>query len=150
MPNNLPRQLTTFVGREREMAEVRRLLGTARLLTLTGAGGCGKTRLALESARTLLSEFAGGAWLVEIGALRDPALVPQAVASALAVPEEPTRARLDVLVTALRNREILVVLDNCEHLVEACADLAGALSCRHAPGSASWRRAGSPWGSPES
>ena len=127
MPNNLPRQLTTFVGREREMAEVRRLLGTARLLTLTGAGGCGKTRLALESARTLLSEFAGGAWLVEIAALRDPALVPQAVASALAVPEEPTRARLDVLVTALRNREILVVLDNCEHLVEACADLAAAL-----------------------
>lgn len=88
-PSNLPASLTSFVGRQREIVEVARLLGECRLLTLTGEGGCGKSRLALETARVVLNQFVDGAWIVELAALSDVALVPQAVAKALDVPEQP-------------------------------------------------------------
>lgn len=127
LPNNLPRQLTSFIGREREMAEVKRMLTTTRLLTLSGAGGSGKTRLALQVAAELLEEFTNGVWLVELAALSDPALVPQAVVSALGLREEPGRPLLTTLTDYLRSKTLLLVLDNCEHLVAACAQLAEAL-----------------------
>src|SRR5205823_9024598 len=88
-PNNLPLQLTSFVGREREIVEVERRLGTTRLLTLTGAGGAGKTRLALQVAGEMLEAYADGVWLVELAPLAEPALVPQAIGSALGVREAP-------------------------------------------------------------
>src|SRR5438105_11499489 len=92
VPNNLPRQLTSFVGREREREEVRRLLGTAPLLTLTGAGGCGKTRLALEVAGELLDAYPDGVWLVELAPLGDPTLIEQTIAATLGVREVPGTA----------------------------------------------------------
>src|SRR5438105_3778994 len=100
--HNLPLQLTSFVGREREVAEVKRLLGTTRLLTLTGAGGCGKTRLALEAAARVRGDYPDGVWLVELAPLADPALVPGAVAAALGLQEEPRRPLWDVLTNFLR------------------------------------------------
>jgi predicted ATPase len=125
--NNLPVQLTSFIGREREMAEVKGLLSTARLVTLTGPGGSGKTRLALEVAGELLAEYADGVWWVEHDALQDSALVPQAVATVLGVREEPGRSLTETLTDYLQPRQVLLVLDNCEHLVEACATLADTL-----------------------
>jgi predicted ATPase/class 3 adenylate cyclase/DNA-binding SARP family transcriptional activator len=124
--HNLPLQLTRFIGREREMAEVKRLLQTARLLTLTGAGGCGKTRLALQVAADLLEEYPNGVWLVELAALTDPALVPQTVAATWGVREEPGRPLIQTLMDYLRPRSLLLVLDNCEHVLAACAQLAEA------------------------
>jgi predicted ATPase/class 3 adenylate cyclase len=125
--HNLPVQLTSFIGREREMAEVKRLLTTTHLLTLIGAGGCGKTRLALQVAADRVEDSRDGAWLVELAALADPGLVPQTVASALGMREEPGRPLTDTLADALRPRALLLVLDNCEHLVAACAHLAETL-----------------------
>ncbi len=125
--HNLPRQLTSFVGREKEMAEVQRLLSTTALLTLTGAGGCGKTRLALQVAADLLEEYPDGVWLVELAPLADPALVPQTVASVLGVREEPGRPLTATLTDYLRLKQALLVLDNCEHLLAACAAVAEAL-----------------------
>jgi predicted ATPase/class 3 adenylate cyclase len=127
LPNNLPRQLTGFVGRERELAEVKRLLASSPLVTLTGTGGCGKTRLALQVGADLLDGYPDGVWLVELAPLTDPALVPQAVASALGVRELPDRPLLATLVDHLRGRELLLVLDNCEHLLDAGARLADTL-----------------------
>ena len=126
-PNNLPVPLTSFVGREREVAEVRRLLGGTRMLTLTGAGGCGKSRLALEVARTLRADFPDGVWIVELAALSDAGLVPHAVAAALGVKEQAHRAVVESLARAFRTRALLLVLDNCEHLLTACAGLTGTL-----------------------
>jgi non-specific serine/threonine protein kinase len=120
----LPVPLTSFVGRHLEVVEVRELLKTTRLLTLTGVGGVGKTRLALEVATSSGAEYQAGAALVELAALADPALVPQAVASVLGVPEQPGRPMLHTVLSALRRRPVLLVLDNCEHLVQACAELA--------------------------
>jgi predicted ATPase/class 3 adenylate cyclase len=125
--HNLPAQLTSFVGREREMAEVRRLLRSTRLLTLTGAGGCGKTRLALQVAADLLEQYADGVWLVELAALADPALVPQTVAAALGVREQPGRSLTETLSGYLRRKSLLLLLDNCEHLLAACSHLAESL-----------------------
>jgi non-specific serine/threonine protein kinase len=122
--HNLPVALTSFVGRERELAEVRRLLGTTRLLTLTGTGGCGKTRLALRVAMDVLGEYPDGVWLVELAALADPALVPSTVAGVLGVRSAPDQPIDVALQTQLRERRLLLVLDNCEHLIEACARLA--------------------------
>jgi len=127
LPNNLPIQLTTFVGRDREMSDIKRLLAERRLLTLTGPGGTGKTRLSLQAAAELLESFPDGVWLVELAPLSDAALVPQAVASALAVREEAGRSPLATLTDYLRPKILLLVLDNCEHLVEACAQLADGL-----------------------
>ena len=133
LPHNLPVQLTSFVGREHEMAEIRRHLGSARLLTLTGTGGCGKTRLAIQVASDLVDEYEDGVWLVEMEALSDPFLVPTAVTSVLGLREEPGRPLLGTLTDSLRSKKLLLVLDNCEHLVEACARLAESLlrACPH-------------------
>jgi len=120
-------ELSTFVGREKELAEVKQLLGANRLLTLTGAGGCGKTRLALAAASELLEKFEDGVWLVELAPLADPALVPQVAASTLGVREQPGRSLTETLSRYLGSKNVLLVLDNCEHLIEACAELAEAL-----------------------
>lgn len=127
---NLPNSLTSFVGREWESTQVERLLAGARLLTLKGVGGSGKTRLALEVARGLIGEFADGVWLVELAALRDPALVPRTVLATLGGKERPDRSPIETLVETLRRKHLLLVLDNCERLVEACAQLSGELLAR--------------------
>ena len=126
-PHNLPMQLTSFVGRAREKAEIKELLATTRLLTLTGAGGSGKTRLALETAREVLDRFPDGVWLVELAPLADPDLVPRAVAVAVGLRNESERPVLDTLVAHLREKRVLLILDNCEHLVDACARLVDTL-----------------------
>ncbi|MSP12497.1 MAG: adenylate/guanylate cyclase domain-containing protein, partial [Chloroflexi bacterium] len=132
-PHNLPVQLTSFIGREKEMADIKRLLPSTHLLTLTGVGGTGKTRLSLQVAADLLEEFADGVWLVELAPLADPALVPQAVATALGVREESGRPLLATLTDYLRAKHLLLILDNCEHLVAACIQVAEALlrACPH-------------------
>jgi predicted ATPase/DNA-binding CsgD family transcriptional regulator len=127
LKHNLPAQRTSFVGREREMLEVKRQLVMTRLLTLTGAGGSGKTRLALEVARDLVGAYPEGVWLVELAPLSEQALVPQAVAKAVKVAEQPSRPLTDALVDDLRDKRLLLVLDNCEHLIDEAARLADAL-----------------------
>jgi non-specific serine/threonine protein kinase len=125
--SNLPLALTSFVGRKRELAEVKSLLKGTRLLTLTGPGGCGKTRLALAVANELLPEFDDGVWLVELAALNDPALVPLTVAGALGLRESTTGALAQGLSDYLRIKHLLLILDNCEHLIDASAQLAEQL-----------------------
>ena len=127
LPNNLPRQLTSFIGREREIEEIRRLLSSTVLLTLTGGGGSGKTRLAVQVAADLVEEFPDGVWLVELAALAAPSLVPQAVRSSLGVHEQPGRPLMETLLDHLAPKKLLLVLDNCEHLLSACAQLADLL-----------------------
>ncbi len=127
LPNNLPVQLTSFVGREREKAEVERLLSTTRLLTLTGPGGAGKTRLALQVAAEVLEEFGDGVWLVELASLSDPMLVPQTLASTLSVREQSDRPMMATLTESLQLKHMILVLDSCEHMIQACADLADVL-----------------------
>lgn len=118
---NLPLNLPSLIGREAELPTVVELLSGTHLLTLVGAGGIGKTRLALDVAAHVMSLFKDGVWFVELAPVADPALVPRVVASALDVHEEPDRPLLDTLLDFLRHRELLIVLDNCEHLVDACA-----------------------------
>ena len=125
--HNLPSPLTSFVGREREMVEVKRSLSMTRLLTLSGVGGSGKTRLALEVARDLVGVYPDGAWLVELAPLSEPALVPQAVAAALGLRERPGRPVEEALEDRLRGKDLLLLMDNCEHLIDAAAHLAHAL-----------------------
>ena len=127
LPTNLPRQMTSFIGREREMAEVKRLLPSTPLLTLLGTGGAGKTRLALQVGADVLDNYKDGVWLVELAALADPDLVPQTVASVLGLREEAGRPLLQTVQDYLRDRQLLLLLDNCEHLVDACAHLADTL-----------------------
>jgi predicted ATPase/DNA-binding XRE family transcriptional regulator len=126
-PHNLPAQLTSFVGRGRELAEARQLLGNTRLLTLTGPGGTGKTRLALQLAADVLDTFADGIWLVELAPLADPSLATQTVASTLGVREQPGRPIRDALMDFVRAKSMVLILDNCEHLIETCAQLADSL-----------------------
>ena len=123
MPNNLPIEVSSFVGRGREVAEVEALLSAHRLLTLTRPGGSGKTRLALAVASGVLGDYQDGIWLVELAPLSDPDLVARKVASVLRVREAPGRA----LSAHLEAKELLLVLDNCEHLIDACASLADTL-----------------------
>jgi len=132
-PNNLPQQPTSFIGREKELADVRRLLMRARTLTLTGSGGCGKTRLGLQVAADSLEHFPDGAWLVELAPLADPGLVPQTVATVLGVKEQPGKPIGQSLSEHLKDKRLLLLLDNCEHLLEGCAKLADLLvhQCSH-------------------
>jgi len=132
-PNNLPRQLTSFIGRERECAELERLLAGAALLTLTGVGGCGKTRLALQVAAAQLERFRDGVWVVELASLGDPGLVSRAVASALGLREVSGRPLVASLCDYLATKQLLLCLDNCEHLLGACAELVDKL-LRASPG----------------
>jgi len=121
---NLPLQLASFIGREREIADVRRLLTTTRLLTLTGAGGCGKTQLSLRAAEGLQAPFKDGVWLVEFAALSEPTLVPQALAAVFQVRESASLDLLEALKRHLAPKSLLLILDNCEHLIESIAGLA--------------------------
>ena len=127
LPNNLPVQLTTFVGREGDIEQILHLISTSRLITLTGAAGCGKTRLAVQVAADSVEEFEEGVWFVDLAAVTDSALVPHTTAAALSVKEEPRRSILDSLIDHLKSRKSLLILDNCEHLLAACTDLSAAL-----------------------
>jgi predicted ATPase/DNA-binding CsgD family transcriptional regulator len=120
-PGNLPAEATTFVGRRRELSEVRRKLVEARLVSLVGAGGVGKTRLAIRSAANVARGFAGGVWLIELGELRDPALVANAAVAALDLRDQAATEPADLVLSYLRDRQLLLVIDNCEHLLEAAA-----------------------------
>ena len=132
--HNLPSQLSSFVGRTQEMQDARRRLGETRLLTLTGTGGAGKTRLALQVAAEAIEDYPDGVWLVDLAPLMDPALLPQAVAAVLGIGEQGSdRALAATLTDALRLKSVLLVWDNCEHLIDACARLAEAL-LRACPG----------------
>src|ERR1700686_76558 len=121
--SNLPIQLTPFIGRDGELRQLRELQGRARSLTLTGPGGSGKTRLALELASELEAEHADGVWFIELGPVSGPQLVPQAVADALHLKEQASRRLADTLADHLRERSTLLVLDNCEHVIDAVAEL---------------------------
>ena len=132
-PNNLPQQFTSFVGRERERGEALRLLSGPRLLTLTGPGGIGKTRLSLQVAADVMDAYPDGTWFVDLAPVMDPALVPQTVARVLGVQELKDTPLLQTLCAHFAPRRALLVLDNCEHLVAACAALLGAL-LQTAPG----------------
>jgi predicted ATPase/class 3 adenylate cyclase/DNA-binding XRE family transcriptional regulator len=127
LPNNLPAQLARFVGRERELSDVRALVESSRLVTLTGAGGAGKTRLGLQVAAELLDGSGDGVWLAELAAVTDGDAVAAAIAGALRIPVQPGRPALDTLADALGPQDILILLDNCEHLIGACATTAETL-----------------------
>ncbi|SDC98063.1 helix-turn-helix transcriptional regulator [Rhodococcus tukisamuensis] len=124
---HLPVQLTSFVGRSVEMSDVREILAHNRLMTLTGAGGVGKTRLALRVAAEVAGDFDGGVWCVDLAPLTDPGGVPGAMARALGLPDQPGRSTTDTLTRFIADARTLVVLDNCEHLLDACAALVVAL-----------------------
>ncbi len=125
--HNLPIQSTSFVGRDREMLEVRALLDSARLVTLTGTGGAGKTRLSLQVGAECIDDFADGVWFVELAPLTDPLLVAQTVATVLGIKEQPGVVLADTLTGELKNKELLLLLDNCEHMVQASAQLCQSL-----------------------
>ncbi len=120
---NLPAEATTFVGRRRELGEIRKKLTTARLVSLVGPGGVGKTRLAIRAGTDLERGFADGAWLVELGEVRDPTLVAHAVLAALDLRDQATAKPMEILVSYMRERQLLLLIDNCEHLLDAAAQL---------------------------
>jgi len=130
--HNLPIQVTSFIGREREMEEIKAFLRTTRLLTLTGSGGAGKTRLAMQVAADLLDPESDGVWLVELAAITDAERVDPTVANTLNIREEPGRTILQTLTDQLRTKRMLLLLDNCEHVLDACASLSDTL-IRHCP-----------------
>jgi len=125
--HNLPADVTSFVGRRKELLELPVVLTASRLLSLTGAGGVGKTRLAVRLAYGLVNEFPDGVWLVDLASLSAPELVAQTIATVLGIREGPQRSARDALLGNLRHRELLLVLDNCEHLIASCAELVEAL-----------------------
>jgi predicted ATPase/class 3 adenylate cyclase len=126
-PNNLPTQLTSFIGRETEIAEVKQELELHRLVTLTGSGGTGKTRLSLQVAADLLERFDHGVWFVELAPLADPDLIPQTILSVIGIQEQQGKTPLEVLKEYLQEKQMLIVLDNCEHLIEASAQVVNTL-----------------------
>ena len=127
LPNNLPAQLSAFIGRDREVAEVQALVESARLVTLTGAGGCGKTRLGLQVAAELLDGSGDGVWVVELAAVTEEDAVPAAISQALRLAAQPGRPVLEALLDALAPQDVLIVVDNCEHLIGVCAKTAEAI-----------------------
>jgi predicted ATPase/class 3 adenylate cyclase len=127
LPNNLPAQLTSFVGRKKELEEVSRLLQNTHLLTLIGPGGTGKTRLSIQAASEMLDRYPDGVWLVELAPITEPALVPRTTAIAIGLRDEPQRPVIDTLYDFLREKKMLIILDNCEHLVGACAQMADGI-----------------------
>lgn len=133
VPNNLPYELTSFIGRQQALADLERLLPTTRLLTLTGTGGTGKTRLALKLAERMMAGYPDGVWLVELAPLSEPAQVPLAALSALNLRELLDTSPTAGLIVHLQDKHALLILDNCEHVIDACAQLADALlrGCRH-------------------
>jgi predicted ATPase len=127
---NLPSVATSFIGRDAEVAELVTLASDHRLVTLTGVGGVGKTRLALSVAERLTPEFADGVWMVELAPVGDPAAVPAAVATALGIAAQAERSIVDAIAEALSGRQLLLVLDNCEHVLDAAAEVVEALLAR--------------------
>jgi predicted ATPase/class 3 adenylate cyclase len=127
LPNNLSIQLTSFVGREKEISEIKTLLNSSRLVTLTGSGGTGKTRLSIEVAIQELTSFANGVWLIELAPLSDPAQIIPALAQAFGLQELPFNPLTNIVTDYLRDKKLLLILDNCEHLIVACARLADDL-----------------------
>ena len=125
--HNLPAQMTSFIGRERELTEIKQALSAHRLVTLTGSGGAGKSRLSLQVGMDCLSQFADGVWLVELAPVTDPALVAQTLLATFNLREGRNRSVLDVLTDYLRTKTILLLLDNCEHLIDSCAQTSEAL-----------------------
>ena len=125
--HGFPGVLTSFVGRAQAVAEIAGQLDQDRLVTVTGPGGAGKTRLAAEVAKMMSARFADGVWLAELAAVQDPAQVPAAVAAALGIRDLPSVAAADALARGLARRQLLLVLDNCEHLIGAAAELCGRL-----------------------
>jgi len=126
-PHNLPTQLTAFIGREKEIAEIKALLGSSRLVTLTGSGGTGKTRLSIEAGAQELAGFPDGVWMIELAPLSDPAQIIPALAQAFGLQESPFSPLASLVADYLRGKELLLILDNCEHLIAACARLADDL-----------------------
>ena len=127
IPNNLPHQPTSFIGRERELADVKRLLGSARLLTLLGMGGLGKTRLSLQTGAELIHDFPEGVWFLDLAPISDPALILSEAAQVLGLREEPDRPLLQTLCAHLKSHRALLIFDNCEHVIKASAQLAAAI-----------------------
>ena len=138
MVGNLPAEFSSFVGRRRELSEVRRLLASARLVTLTGVGGVGKSRLALRVAAQARRAFRGGVWLVELAGLPDPLLLPHAVSEVVGIRDQSARDQVEVLAGFLADRRVLLVLDNCEHLAQACALLVARVVAGGAAGCGCW------------
>ena len=131
---NLPVPHTSFVGRKPELGQVKALFLGSRLLTLTGAGGSGKTRLAIQMAMDLLSGFRDGVWIVELASIVNPTLVAQSVAKTLGISEKPRQTQTEAILTALRGKQLILILDNCEHLTATCAELADAILSNEACG----------------
>jgi non-specific serine/threonine protein kinase len=131
--NNLPAQVTSFIGRENERAEIKKLLAKVPLLTVVGPGGIGKTRLCLQVAGELLDEFADGVWLAELSSLRDPGLLTQEVALTLGARKDVGETVSEALLNHVASRQLLLILDNCEHMGQACAELTTQL-LRAGPG----------------
>jgi predicted ATPase/class 3 adenylate cyclase len=127
LPNNLPLQLTSFIGREKEMAEIKALIKSARLVTLTGSGGTGKSRLSIEAGAEELASFPNGVWLIELASLSDPAQIIPAMAQTFGLQELPFNPLASLVMDYLRDKKILLIFDNCEHLIDACAHLADDL-----------------------
>ncbi len=129
-PNNLPVQLTSFIGREKELSDIKRLLSGTRLLTLLGSGGTGKTRLALQAGADMIDEFANGVWLVELAEISDPSILAQKVLRALGAEEDPSGSMDETLADFLKDKQMLLILDNCEHVVHECSHLSEILQTR--------------------
>jgi predicted ATPase/class 3 adenylate cyclase len=127
IPNNLPVQLTSFIGREKEIDQVKKRLAKHRLVTLTGSGGVGKTRLSIQVAAELLDQYPNGVWLVELAPITDPSLVAHTACTALDVTPQGNVSVLSVLINYLKKKKLLIVVDNCEHLIDACAQLCASL-----------------------
>jgi len=125
--HNLPSQVTAFIGREKETNELSTLVETNRMITITGSGGCGKTRISLKIAEEYLDKFSDGVWFVDLSPLEDPELLPQEVANTLSITEEPGKPIVSTIKEQIRDKNYLLLLDNCEHLVDATADLAQQL-----------------------
>jgi predicted ATPase len=121
--HNLPAQLTTFIGREKEMQSVKDLISAHRLVTLTGAGGCGKTRLAIQFASQVVSDYADGVWMVELAPVTVPDHIDQAIAEVFRIKEQPGSTLLQIITHYLENKNLLLILDNCEHLISACSEI---------------------------
>ena len=131
-PGNLRPRNTTFIGREAELAELEQVLKAHRLVTLSGVGGVGKTRLALEIAERLTDDFLDGVWVIELAAVGDPAAVPEAVAAVLGITQQPQMTIAESVATALEDRSRLLIVDNCEHVLDAAADMIEAILARSA------------------